>query len=104
MPYHRPPDQRRPAERADEYKWFIRQQPCCICGDDVHVEAAHIRYSAPEVDKDETGMGRKADDRWTLPLCGRHHREQHTMNEREFWASHQIDPVKLALKYQVMVR
>jgi hypothetical protein len=35
-------------------------------------------------------MGTKADDDDAVPLCGRHHRELHTMNEREFWASYGI--------------
>lgn len=32
------------------------------------------------------------------------HRELHSIDEREWWASYHIDPHKLALKYQVMVR
>jgi hypothetical protein len=35
-------------------------------------------------------MGRKADDDKAVPLCGRHHRELHRMNEAEFWASYGI--------------
>jgi hypothetical protein len=101
LPYHRPPEQRRPAEPSNDYLHYIRGQPCCICGDDVSVEAAHVRSGWVEDDKPVTGMARKSDDRWTLPLCGRHHREQHTMNEREFWASYHIEPLKLCLKYQV---
>lgn len=103
MPYHRPPEQRRPAERSFDYLAYIRAQPCCICGDDLTVEAAHLRSGWAEDDKEQTGGGRKPDDRWTLPLCGKHHRAQHTMNEREFWASYGIDPVKLCLTYQVRV-
>jgi hypothetical protein len=101
MPYHRPPDQRRPAERADNYLWFIRQQPCCICGDDVHVEAHHPRHGSAE----DAGMAQKVDDRWALPLCGKHHRELHAFgNEREWWASYGVDPRQLALGFQVKVR
>jgi len=77
--------------------------PCCICGRP-NVEAAHIRASSLDDGKAPTGMAEKSDDRWALPLCHDHHVEQHSMNEREWWASYHIDPVKLALKYQVMVR
>lgn len=60
----------------------VRQARCLICGDDVTVEAHHPRFGV--------GMGTKADDRLAVPLCGRHHRELHRMNEREFWASYGI--------------
>lgn len=95
MPYHRPPEQ------SYSYLNYIRGQPCCICGNDVAVEAAHVRSGWAEDGKPATGMGEKSSDRWTLPLCGEHHRLQHSMNEREFWASHHIDALKLCLKYQV---
>lgn len=86
--------------RDEGYLDWIRQQPCCICGDDVFVEAAHLRVGSINVGKNGTGMGEKPSDKWALPLCGKHHREQHSMNEREFWASYQIDPFSLAIRYQ----
>jgi hypothetical protein len=43
-------------------------------------------------------MAEKPSDKWALPLCNRHHREQHSMNELEFWKSHGIDPFMLAIK------
>lgn len=39
-------------------------------------------------------------DKWALPLCSRHHREQHSMSESEFWASHGINPFALAISYR----
>lgn len=101
MPYVKPRD------RDNSYLNWIRQQPCCIpgCGNDVNVEAAHLRSGSLDDDKPAAGGQQKSDDKWALPLCGRHHREQHTMNEREFWSSYGIrDPFALAMKYQVMVR
>jgi hypothetical protein len=80
---------------------FIRKQPCCICGG-INVEAHHVRTNSL-AHGSNPGGAQKADDRWALPLCWEHHREAH-MGEREFWASLGIDPHKLALKYQVMVR
>jgi hypothetical protein len=30
-------------------------------------------------------------------MCGRHHREQHSGNERKFWTRYGIDPIRVAL-------
>jgi hypothetical protein len=79
---------------------WIKQQPCCICGDNTSVEPAHLRVGSINDDKRETGMGEKPSDKWVLPLCGQHHRMQHRMNEMEFWASHNIDPFALAMQYR----
>lgn len=43
-------------------------------------------------------MGTKSDDKCTVPLCGRHHRKQHTMGERKFWQFFAIDPIFVALR------
>lgn len=91
--------QRRPRVRDEKHLKFIREQPCCLCNDNTSVEAAHIRAGSIEHNKPATGMAEKPDDRWTLPLCGTHHREQHTMNEMEFWAEYGIDPFALAKTY-----
>lgn len=95
MPYNRPPEQRRPREYSPPYLDHVRRQPCCLCGDDAHVEAHHPRFGV--------GMAEKASDKDAVPLCGRHHRELHTMSEREFWASYHVDPASVALKLQVKV-
>lgn len=93
--------QRDPRIKDKEYLAYIRQQPCCICGDNVSVEAAHLRVGSINDDKRDAGGGEKSSDKWALPLCGVHHREQHRMNEREFWASWGIDPFALAMRYRV---
>lgn len=81
---------------------FIRELPCCICGDPTSTEAAHIRYTEPKVAKENPGMQQKPSDAFTVPLCGKHHREQHTGNERAWWNGREIDPHYLALAlYQV---
>lgn len=45
-------------------------------------------------------MGRKPDDRKAVPLCFWHHlggpEAQHSMSEEKFWASHGLDPFKIA--------
>lgn len=92
-------NQREPRRESPAHLAFIRQQPCCVCGTTVNVQAAHIRM--PKVgDKRPTGMGEKSHDRWTVPLCGWDHTDgpkaQHKMSERAFWQMHGIDPFKLA--------
>ena len=88
--------QREPRQKDARHLDFIRSLPCCICGDNTTTEAAHLRTSKIELGKDDHGWGRPS-DKWVLPLCGRHHREQHMMNEMAFWESYGIDPFMLAL-------
>jgi len=68
------------------------------------VEAAHLRVGSINDGKPYTGMQEKPSDRWALPLCSKHHREQHSMNELEFWASYNINPFEQCQKHQVKVR
>lgn len=89
--------QRTPREHDKRHLDFIRQQPCCICGDDTSTEAAHIRTGSLAHGKDPTGMQQKSSDKWAVPLCGKHHREQHSMNEMAFWKSYGRDPFMIAL-------
>lgn len=80
------PDPRRSRSHLD----FIRGLPCCACGRGPRSEAAHIRAGT------DGGMGIKPSDQWTVPLCNRHHREQHDKGELTFWASRGVDPYGLA--------
>ena len=89
--------QRRPREKNDSHLKFIRSLPCLICDDGTTVEAAHVRYGDRSVKKPQTGIGTKPDDKYTVPLCGKHHREQHMEGERLWWSQWGIDPVKVAL-------
>ncbi len=90
--------QRQPREKDAKHLDYVRSLPCCICGEDTTVEAAHIRVGSPEHEKPPTGMGEKSSDKWAVPLCGRHHREQHTFgNELDFWRCHGINPFILAM-------
>ena len=88
--------QKRPRKHDETHLKWIRTLPCIITGA-YGVEAAHIRYAAPQYGKNETGMGEKPDDRWTIPLAPEMHREQHAMNERAFWLKHGIDPCRVSL-------
>lgn len=89
--------QRSPRQHNDAHLEFLRSLPCACCGDDTSVEAAHLRAGNLEYGKRHTGMAEKPSDYWCLPLCGKHHREQHSAREIEFWTNHGIDPWRLAL-------
>lgn len=66
-------------QNADYISW-VKTQPCCCCGnpaDDAH----HL------IGYGQGGMGTKAHDSFTIPLCREHHTELHN------------DPVKFERKY-----
>ena len=94
------PDQRHPRQHDELYLRYIRRQPCCLCNEDTTVEAAHLRVGSINDGKRPTGYGEKSSDKWALPLCGRHHREQHSMGEAAFWASYGVNPFALSMHYQ----
>ena len=90
--------QRKPRQRDEARLAWLRTQPCVICGDNTSSEAAHIRTGNLEVGKEHTGMAQKPDDKWTVSLCGKHHREQHAFgNELEWWKCQGINPFILAM-------
>ena len=90
--------QREPRQHDKRHLDFIRSLPCCICGEDTTVEAAHIRTSSLQHGKRQTGMQEKPSDKWTVPLCGKHHREQHAAgNEIAWWTSYGKDPFMIAI-------
>jgi hypothetical protein len=86
--------------RRANYLTDVRSCGCILTGRTQRVEAAHIRYGDLEGGKPPTGMGRKPDDCWVLPLCAELHRElpgsQHAGNERDWWAQFGIDPIVVA--------
>ena len=88
--------QRRPRVENGSHLDFIRSLPCLCCGA-YGVDAAHVSMAAPHLGKRARGLGEKASDSWTVPLCRPHHDEQHKMNEAEFWLRRGIDPLLIAL-------
>ena len=88
---------KRPRKHDAAHLDFIRGLPCCVCGDDTTVEAAHLRAGNLDYGKRHTGLQEKPDDCWALPLCGRHHREQHAGNETKFWNERGINPWVLSM-------
>lgn len=88
---------REPRIYRDAHLKFIRGLPCVVCKNNIETEAAHVRMPSRRAAKRYTGKGEKPDDLWTVPLCGRHHREQHQLGEQEFWLTVGIDPVFTSL-------
>lgn len=88
--------QRHPREHNERHLRYVRGLPCITCGNDIQTEAAHVKYSDLNRNKRYIGVAEKADDKWTLPLCGQCHRRQHAMSERQFWADEGIDPLDIA--------
>ena len=84
--------------KDEKHLKFLRGLCCVICKDNTSVEAAHIRMSDARISKLNPGVGQKPHDFFTLPLCGKHHRNQHEYgDERKFWQLYGLDPILLAL-------
>lgn len=88
---------KRPRKHDDAHLRWIRTLPSVIDGARP-CEAAHVRYADPAYGKRISGTAEKPDDRWSLPLTAAQHRDQHSENEREWWAKQGIDPLDLALR------
>jgi hypothetical protein len=78
--------------RNREHLRYVAQQPCLVCGrkpSDPH----HLRHAQPRA------LGRKASDEFAVPLCRSHHRAVHRAgDERAWWQTAGIDPVRVARK------
>jgi hypothetical protein len=78
--------------RNREHLRYVAQQACLVCGrkpSDPH----HLRHLQPRA------LGRKASDEFAVPLCRAHHRAVHRAgDERAWWQTAGIDPVKVARK------
>lgn len=83
-------------ESDPDYLKLVRECPCLMCGLDPCGEAAHVRFASAAFGK-SSGLQKKPEDKWALPVCGQDHRvakhAQHNRNEQEFWASLGINPL-----------
>lgn len=75
---------------------LIRKLPCCVTGLPGPSDPHHLREGLAH----ERGIGRKATDRWAVPLCRQLHDEAHRVGsrqEREWFRKRGIDdPLELA--------
>src|SRR5207245_5825276 len=66
---------------------FVASQPCLICGRSPS-DAHHLRFTQPRA------MGLKVSDKFTVPLCRVHHRDNHNSgDEVAWWERRAIDPL-----------
>ena len=64
--------------RNRRHEQFIRSLPCVVCSEP-HTQAAHIRKGT------NGGTGLKPTVNFLIPLCHKHHSEQHAIGEISFW-------------------
>lgn len=80
------------------YLEAVRAMPCLKCGMEPS-EAAHVRFASAAFGK-ASGMQRKPEDAYAVPLCAGCHRldrgHQHSGSERVFWAQLGINPLLVA--------
>lgn len=77
-------------ERDRNHLRFVATQPCLICGR-TPSDAHHLKFA------EQTAMGRKVSDKFTVPVCRIHHRDLHKRgNERSWWEGQGIDPLPIA--------
>jgi hypothetical protein len=89
--------QRRPRRENAKHRYWIATLPCVICGH-TETQCAHIKYADARILKPlSSNIGMRADDRFCVPLCERHHRLQHSRGERGWWRRAPIDPVLISL-------
>jgi len=85
------------SKSATKHLSWVRNLPCLVCGHWPPNQAHHILR---DVDR---GMGLKASDAYTLPLCMNCHSQLHLMgNERVFFERVGLDPLKWAARLVVL--
>ena len=88
----------KPSGKSPTHLDLIRQLPCLLSGRPA--EAAHVRYADAKYNKTESGVARKPDDKWCVPLCPELHRLnkgcQHDSDERAWWKQFGVDPLQVA--------
>lgn len=84
-----------------QYGWeriCLKYKQCCICGQ--HADIAHVHA---------VGIGRNRDEinnvgNQVMPLCRRHHVEQHTVGIRTFMKKYQVKGVPVTPRLQEELR
>lgn len=85
--------ERMPAAEEKRKRKFVACRGCLICGG---LAVAHHMLRAPG-----KGMGIKADGRWLLPLCNKHHMDLHMSgNETKYLQGFGIDGAMEAIRIQ----
>ena len=87
-----------PVKRKDYLSW-LHELPCLCSGPmcEGPIEAAHISTGNRAWGHLGRAKGRKASDRWAVPMCRGHHAHQHSMGENAFWNHVWAEPYATAL-------
>lgn len=87
-------------DQEPDYRALIQRLPCLSCGVEPCGECAHVRFASGAFGK-ASGLGKKPDWKWCLPLCRDDHLNakdaQHKQNERAFWEGLGIEPLPLCV-------
>ena len=78
-------------------KNMARDNPCVICGNP-DVQIAHVSFPCLKYGKGIKGIGTKACDMWTLPLCVEHHRQQTNTGEQTWWEEQGYNPIEICIE------
>lgn len=87
----------RPANKsAPGFLQWLRGRPCILA----HTGECEGRMEAMHVDHGgDKGMSTKVSDRFAIPGCSGHHREQHNSGWATFQAKHKFDALWAAGQY-----
>ena len=75
--------------RDPKYRAWIRTLPCAVCGTRRGIQCAHTG---------DHGLGQKASDRRSIPLCVRCHEDYGRVGRRQFETMHELDIEVLILR------
>ena len=75
------------------FKVFIKTRPCCVCSAPPPNDFCHFTK------RGYGGMGMKGSDFLALPMCHKHHMEQHSLGMNSF--QHKYNSVDL--QWEVML-
>jgi hypothetical protein len=89
--------QKQKPPRSEKHRRYVSKFLCCACTRGVLIHNGTVTSQAAHVDiKNESGMGLKAGDQYTVPLCREHHDEYDGRTKGyqgpAFWSHHSIRP------------
>lgn len=94
-PRHKNSGKQHESKRVPEFLQWLRGRACLINGADCEgkMEAAHVDYAGGK------GMGMKVPDKFCVPLCNKHHTEQHNTGIDTFERRHKTKLLDASREY-----
>lgn len=85
-------------KRCQPHLQWLRGRPCALAGAGCAgpIIAAHVDFLG------EKGMATKTEDWNAIPLCDKHHHEQHSIGWPTFQRRHQFDATEAAERYAAL--